>query len=279
MCRLFGFRSSLESQVHRSLISAENALVDQSRKHSDGWGVAYYVNKSPHLIKSTEAAFDDRIFQHVSGIVSSETVIAHLRLATVGQLSILNSHPFQYGRWVFAHNGNIRDFVRLKPQILQRIHPRLRRFILGDTDSETIFYLLLTFIIEHRAEDDTVPLEQLVVAIKDGIAFLTSIAGEFSREDAEPELTYLTFVITDGSRMLAHQGGKQLYYSTHKHLCSQRETCPALDVFCEAPATTGDKVRHLVFASEPLHGENVWLPMMPGSIVGVDLQMHFAYFS
>lgn len=278
MCRLFGFRSSLESQVHRSLISAENALIDQSRRHSDGWGVAYYIEKSPHLIKSTEAAFDDRIFRHVSGIVSSETVIAHLRLATVGQLSILNSHPFQFGRWVFAHNGNIRDFAQHRDKIQERINPRLRRFILGDTDSETIFYLLLTFIREHQAENETTGLEKLVAAIKDGIAFLTSQVGDFSHEDGDPNLTYVTFVITDGARMLAHQGGKQLYYSTHKHLCSQRETCPAYALLCEAPAATGDTVRHLILASEPLHGENIWLPLKPGSMVGVDATMRLGLF-
>ena len=30
MCRIFGFRSVMQSHVHRSLVSADNALIQQS---------------------------------------------------------------------------------------------------------------------------------------------------------------------------------------------------------------------------------------------------------
>ena len=56
MCRLFGFRSVIPSQVHRSLLSADNALGTQSSQHPDGWGVAFYVDGSPHLTKSPSTA-------------------------------------------------------------------------------------------------------------------------------------------------------------------------------------------------------------------------------
>ena len=92
MCRLFGFRSVISSQVHRSLVEADNALLHQSNFHSDGWGVAYYVANAPHLVKSTSAAVEDSLFKKVSGIVSSETVLAHLRKATQGELCITNIH-------------------------------------------------------------------------------------------------------------------------------------------------------------------------------------------
>ena len=38
MCRLFGFRSVIQSQVHRSLVDADNALGQQSVRHQDGCG-------------------------------------------------------------------------------------------------------------------------------------------------------------------------------------------------------------------------------------------------
>ena len=49
MCRMFGFRSVLDSHVHRSLLGAENALALQAEHHPDGWGVAYYLGGAPHL--------------------------------------------------------------------------------------------------------------------------------------------------------------------------------------------------------------------------------------
>ena len=129
MCRLFGFRSVIQSQVHRSLVSADNAIGVQSAHHPDGWGVAYYVGGAPHLVKSAASAVSDRIFQRVSGVVASDTVVAHVRKATHGELSPLNAHPFQYGRWIFAHNGNIRLSLFGHRPPCPRVRPRIFAFL------------------------------------------------------------------------------------------------------------------------------------------------------
>ena len=77
MCRLFGFRSIIPSHVHRSLVAADNALGAQSEAHPDGWGVAYYVDGAPHVTRMPATALDDHLFQQLSGVVSSETLLAH----------------------------------------------------------------------------------------------------------------------------------------------------------------------------------------------------------
>ncbi|HEX7669417.1 MAG TPA: class II glutamine amidotransferase, partial [Polyangiaceae bacterium] len=74
MCRLFGFRSVISSQVHRSLLAAENALGTQSNQHPDGWGVAYYVDGAPHVTRNPITAMGDQLFHRLSGVVSSQTV-------------------------------------------------------------------------------------------------------------------------------------------------------------------------------------------------------------
>ena len=71
MCRLFGFRSVIPSQVHRSLVAADNALGRQSEAHPDGWGVAFYVDGAPHVTRSASHALGDALFHRVSGVVSS----------------------------------------------------------------------------------------------------------------------------------------------------------------------------------------------------------------
>jgi len=272
MCRLFGFRSVLSSRVHASLVSADNALVNQSERHPDGWGVAYYREGAPHLLKSTRTALECSLFQRVSGVVTSETVVAHLRKATQGPLSVLNTHPFQYGPWVFAHNGNIKGFAKVRPRLLAAIAPELRAFILGETDSELIFYLILTHLCRRgglRAQD--YPVAAVCGAITAALEEIVGLVGEFSRADGDPRKTYLTFVLTNGMVMVAHQGGKGLYYSTYKGRCPERDTCWAYAPECEQP-TTGH-VNHLIVSSEPLQGENVWLPMAAGEMVGVDGSM------
>lgn len=279
MCRLFGFRSIIQSQVHRSLISADNALLLQSEEHPDGWGVAYYVAHAPHVIKSALTAVDDHLFRHVSGIVTSETVLAHLRKATQGELSTINTHPFQYGTWIFAHNGNIANFQHLRPQLLAKIPPVLRRFILGDTDSEVLFYMLLANMAKHcELHRPGYPLKELAGAVRQTIAEVCELAGPIQEhEDGPLESTFLTFLLTNGKVMIAHQGGKPLYYSTYKQRCPERDTCPSFAVECEQ-ATQHGFVSHLIFSSEPLQGENVWEAMQAHEMIGVDWRMQLQHF-
>jgi glutamine amidotransferase len=274
MCRIFGFRSVIQSQVHRSLVSADNALMIQGERHPDGWGVAYYVAGAPHVVKSASSAVEDNLFRHVSGVVTSETVLAHLRKATQGELSSINTHPFQYGRWVFAHNGNIAGFGALRGAILERIPAVLRRFILGRTDSEALFYLILGKMSQrHELHRHGFPLASLIEATREALAEVVALAGPICTDTHAPsDSNFLTFVITDGQTMLAHQGGKELHCSTHKRRCPDRETCPSYAPECEARSPAGF-VSHLIFSSEPLQGDNVWEPMAAGEMIGVDWRM------
>lgn len=275
MCRIFGFRSVLQSQVHRSLVSADNALMQQSDRHPDGWGVAYYNAGAPHVIKSVATAMDDHLFQRVSGIVASETVLAHLRKATQGSLSIINTHPFQYGPWVFVHNGNLAGFSAIREELVSLVPPVLRRFILGDTDSEVLFYLLLGHMAQrHELHRVGYPLHDVIASVRATVEQVVALTGEPCLHDqGTPEDTYLTFALTNGRTMVAHQGGKPLYWTTHKTRCPDRDHCPRFGPECEAPMGSGNFVKHLVVSSEPLQGDNVWTPLHPYEVVGVDWAM------
>ena len=90
--------------------------------------------------------------------------------------------------------------------------------------------------------------------------------------DPEKEPSLLTTIVTDGTTMVAAEGGKELYWSTYKTRCGDRETCPSLAPECEAPSESG-YVNHLIFSSEIIEGENVWLPLEPGEVIGVDWRM------
>ncbi len=268
MCRLFGFRSVIPSQVHRSLLRADNALGLQSRNHPDGWGVAHYIDGSPHLIRSSETALSDNLFHRVSGVVASETVVAHVRKATQGPKSVLNCHPFQYGRWVFAHNGDIPDFGRCREELIQQIGPHIRRFILGDTDSEVIFHLFLSELSRYGPLDRRHGVEDIM----DAMSETTRVVREITDGPDAPKPALLTLLATNGTSMVATQGGKELYWSTYKQRCADRGSCSYFADECEAPSKTGF-VNHLVFSSEPLSGENVWIPMVEGETIGVDSRM------
>jgi glutamine amidotransferase len=266
MCRLFGFRSIIPSQVHRSLLKADNALGPRSSEHPDGWGVAFYVDGSPHLTRSAETALGDQLFHRLSGVVSSETVLAHVRKATQGNVNVLNCHPFQYGRYTFAHNGDVPNFEKKRAAVVDAIMPRLRGFILGDTDSEAIFYLFLSHLSVYGPLASRLGVEEVGAALRATQSVVRELCDE---ADAR---ALLTMIVTDGTVMAAIQGGKELYFSTHKTRCADRDECPHLRDVCEAPSESGN-VNHFLVSSEPLEGENVWTGLTEGELVGVDFRM------
>ncbi len=266
MCRLFGFRSVIPSQVHSSLVAADNALSVQSNKHPDGWGVAYYVDGAPHLTRSPTIALNDALFHRLSGVVASETVVAHVRQATRGTNNVLNCHPFQHGRWVGAHNGDITNLDEKRDELLSEIAPRLRRYVLGETDSELIFFQFMSRLAEYGPLGRTHSVADMAAALGATMRRVREIC------DTEAEKALLTFLITDGQCLIATQGGKPLFLSTYKKKCPEHDVCASFSPECEAPTKTGF-VNHFIVSSERLQGENVWEELSEGEVVAVDHRM------
>ena len=271
MCRLFGFHSRLDSGVHRSLIDSENGIIQQSDRHPDGWGMAYYKMQSPHLIKNDSRARVCKIFEKVKGDETSNTVLAHIRKSTIGERSPLNTHPFQYGKWVFAHNGNLKNFTSLATPMKQKIDRELLPYILGDTDSEVLFYLLLSQL-KKQPGGLSAKLEgsSFQSALKLWVTEVETIAGPITLSQGDYDQNYLSFVLTDGLSFYSFNGGQGLFFSSSKTRCLERDHCSLFNRFCETKANHGDQVQHLLISSEVIQNENVWLPLPFKSYVGVN---------
>ncbi len=126
MCRLFGFRSAASERVHDALVLERNSLRQQSLEHPDGWGIASWQDGGlPQVARGLGAAHLDPEFERVSSAVQARTVLAHLRLASVGSVKLDNAHPFTHGRWAFAHNGTLHGFDRHRAAIEALIAPAL----------------------------------------------------------------------------------------------------------------------------------------------------------
>jgi glutamine amidotransferase len=195
-------------------------------------------------------------------------VLAHVRKATQGDKTVLNCHPFQYGRWVFAHNGDIPDFGARREALVAEIAPELRGFVLGDTDSEVIFFIFLSELRKNGALGQLRALGDVVDALR---ATVHKVRALCDPTGSSPAL--LTLMVTDGELLAATEGGRQLFWSSYKNRCADRDRCPSLGAACEAPSTTGH-VNHFLVSSEPLSGENVWLPFDSGEVIGIDREMN-----
>lgn len=212
MCRFLGFQSSRPCEIHYSLHDAENALVKQSKKHPDGWGVGYYVDKELYLMKSARAAFRDFNFPHLTKGIVSKTIICHVRQATMGAKKIENCHPFKFGNWMFAHHGNIRRFKKVKPLLLKEMPQKMKQHIQGLTDSEVAFHLFMTYLSQEVRDVERVlqvkPIEKALIKTINKIDQLVKKVGASKKSD-------LNFILTNGKFILATCRGEKLYYTEH----------------------------------------------------------------
>jgi predicted glutamine amidotransferase len=148
MCELFALSASQPVDIKLSL--AELARHGgETGIHGDGWGVAYLEGRDARLFREpSAAAFSPWVRCVQEHPLRSDTVIAHIRHATKGAITLANTQPFAReleGRiHVFAHNGDLGDMLSVDVAQVWRFQP------IGETDSEVAFCLLLERIAANR---------------------------------------------------------------------------------------------------------------------------------
>ena len=97
------------------------------------------------MYRSDAPIWSDRSFASIAPKVRSATVLAAVRSATPGLPAEESGvPPFASGPYLFAHNGAIKDFRRTAMRPLRDLlSDESYSGLLGTTDSETIFALLL----------------------------------------------------------------------------------------------------------------------------------------
>jgi len=267
MCRLFGFRSAVPSRAHRSLVEAENALADQATKHPHGWGIGYFVGRDAYILKSADAAHTSDRFRLASSRLRSHTFVVHVRRATVGGTDYLNSHPFRYGRWVFAHNGTVFSFDRLREWMCSQIPEERRQLILGTTDSEHVFHYLLSALegigVDPHGHEPLEDVEAAARVLRDAVNAIFQKSVEVDAEDHP----IVNFILTNGDVFFAQRAGKELYLATQKFSCADFSTCTAEKVCMEAVRPGDKNVNHLIVSSERIGDEDRWESLEQGQMV------------
>ena len=156
MCRWLAYSGS-PIRLEELLLKRDRSLIDQSlhsrlgatTTNGDGFGVGWYDDSdTPRLYRSVHPAWNDRNLRELAAGISSHLFLAHIRASTGTAIQETNAHPFRYGRWLWMHNGLIREFPRLRRELVLAVDESLFSSIEGTTDSETMFYLALTFGLE-----------------------------------------------------------------------------------------------------------------------------------
>ena len=213
MCRWLAY-SGTPIRLEELLVKRDRSLIDQSLHarqgatptNGDGFGVGWYEEgDGPRVYRSTHPAWNDRNLRELAAGISSPLFFAHIRASTGTAIQETNTHPFRFGNRLWMHNGLIRDFHLVKRELQNAVDDAYFDSIEGTTDSETMFYLALTFGLEHD------PIE----AVERMVGFVEE-TGEAHGIEHPIQMTVAT---TDGEiiwafRYSSEHDSRSLYFST-----------------------------------------------------------------
>jgi len=137
MCELFGLSANREVFVSFTW----RGFLRRGEFNYHGWGVAWYLDDHIGLVKEPRPAHESPIARLLVNGIRGHIVVSHVRFASQGKPSYVNTHPFVRklrGReWVFAHNGDVSG-IMYEPEFKLKYY-----FPVGETDSEYAFCYIM----------------------------------------------------------------------------------------------------------------------------------------
>jgi predicted glutamine amidotransferase len=193
--------------IDKLLYQPKNSLINQSIHareieeplNGDGFGIGWYVpelNYEPITFVSVNPAWNNRNLRNLAPKIKTDCMIAHVRAASVGDVSESNCHPFQYKNMLMAHNGGVEEFGKIKRHMRTPLSDELYNWIKGQTDSEHIFAFMLNELFKNH---NSVSPEAVVDAFERTFRELKKLMSEHGiKEEA-----YLNMVFTNGLFLVA----------------------------------------------------------------------------
>jgi len=170
-----------------------------------------------------------------------------------------NCHPFRYGRYAFAHNGDVGNFARVRRRLVESVSDEAHGNVFGSTDSEHLFALFI---------DELARCSELDPALRLGRALDAAITRtvEAVAKHGAGEPSYLNLAVTDGDCAAVSRFSddpehepESLYVGTASvRSLTRAEPRRASD----APETLG-----VIVSSERLDRHAGWVPVPANHIV------------
>ena len=244
MCQLLGMNCNTPTDVTFSFggFAQRGGRTDH---HVDGWGIAFFEGLGLRHFVDHQPAFASPVAELIRRYpIKSRNVIAHIRKATQGEVTLANCHPFVrelWGRyWVFAHNGDLKDFY-------PRLHTSFRP--VGTTDSERAFCWIMQELGKSHAG---VP----------SVAELTLTLRELAARIA-PHGTF-NFLLSNGQALWAHCA-TSLFFVERRHPFAEAHLADE-DLSMDFSATTTPDDRVAVVVTAPLTTNETWTELRPGEL-------------
>ncbi|KAG0001800.1 hypothetical protein BGZ65_003177 [Modicella reniformis] len=211
MCRMLLYKGNQPIQLAHLLTKPAHSIINQSfdsrlrldtRRpiNGDGFGVGWYesepdpeLSPAPCIFTSVTPAWNNLNLIRLAEKIKSPLVFAHVRASTAGSVSESNCHPWQYGRLMFMHNGNIADFHRIKRKVQESLTDEIFLNVNGNTDSEWAFAVLLS---QLKTPLQAEPFCYSV--LKEAMLKTISKLNAWGNSAGITEASMMNFAVTDG---------------------------------------------------------------------------------
>ncbi|MBP7782998.1 MAG: class II glutamine amidotransferase [Acinetobacter sp.] len=246
MCQLLGMNCATPTDITFSFRGfSQRAGITSD--HCDGFGIAFFEDKACRLFVDNQSAVESPIAELIRNYpIKSRNVIAHIRKATQGKITLENSHPFVrelWGRqWIFAHNGDLHGF---EPTLSGRFTP------IGNTDSERSFCYLLDQLVQKFGYEEP-SLDQIF-----------DLLLEVSPKIAEHGT--FNFCLSNGKALFSYAVTK-LHWLVREYPFQPAQLVD-LDVEVDFSQHTTSEDRVAVITTEPLTQNENWIAYKPGEMI------------
>ncbi len=249
MCQLLGMNCNVPTDICFSFTGFHHR-GGRTDEHTHGWGIAFYEGAGCRLFLDTEPAARSPIAALVRQYpIRSKNVIAHIRKATVGAVTLENTHPFlreMWGRyWTFAHNGTLKNFPSRSDSAPRRFLP------VGRTDSEAAFCEILETLWESFPRGQP-GLSDLHGALAEVTRRLSGF-GDFN------------FLLSNGEALFAHCATRLAYIERRAPFLTAHLVDEDYSVDFSSVTTPNDRVT--VIATAPLTDNEVWRSIEVGQLL------------
>jgi len=270
MCQLLGVNCSILNNSFINLFSLFRERGGNTDIHSHGWGLAIYEGRKGlrTFFDAAPAAISplaDVFLSQYSTNMKAYNIMAHIRYATQGEVSLENVHPFTRelwgNQWTFCHNGEVPKFSTPTDH-----HPTLGRTMTkhynakGDTDSEAVFCAILNALRSEFRELPALPILHI---------FLKKLCDEIIINDNEDII--FNFLLGCGQYTLfayswpGSRPGSKVWNGLH-YIIRQEQHSSDLEL---------DRIA--VITTKPLTNENGWKEFQRGELILFDKGRPYSY--
>lgn len=245
MCELLGLTYNGTIQPSLSF----KGFQREGEENPDGWGLAFYPDKSVQIIKEPLKADRSFLYKFIENYprIKSRIFIAHVRQETGSAISHKNTHPFQRELngvdFAFAHNGALKNYTKLNTSNFKPV---------GNSDSEYAFCHLLNLIKEENIKKwNEKSFEWLYKQIRD-----------------INQLGYFNCLLSNGEYLFSYYDvnqHKSLYYIQHNTINNNSHLSDP-DYKINLELKEEKDYRGYIIATKPLT-DAIWKKSKPGELI------------